>query len=284
MAKATPHVRPARKLASARGRAPRSWPRAVGRWLARAAELLTIMVGLVALGLWWSVPSVAPLAAHNPPTSAFIEMRKAEAAAARKPWRLQWTWRSLDEISPFMRHAVVLAEDDTFWRHDGFDLDALEAAAQSALEAGVEATRRGGSTITQQLAKNLYLSPDRTYVRKARELLIAMRLERDLPKARILELYLNLAEWGDGIFGIEAASRRYYKRSARELSPAQAARLAVALPNPLRRNPAVRAAWLNRRAARLVRSMHAERHITSAQRDVALAELGVGSSSGAAAP
>ncbi|MBK9072132.1 MAG: monofunctional biosynthetic peptidoglycan transglycosylase [Myxococcales bacterium] len=240
------------------------------------AELLTLVGAIVTLGFWWSVPSVTRLAAHNPPTSAFIEMRKQAAAASKKPWRLQWTWRRLDEISPFMRHAVVLAEDDTFWRHDGFDMDALEAAAESALEAGVEATQRGGSTITQQLAKNLYLSPDRTYIRKARELLIAMRLERDLSKERILELYLNLAEWGDGIFGIEAASRRYYKRSARELSPAQAARLAVALPNPFRRNPSVRAAWLGRRAARLVRSMHAQRYISSAQRDLALAELGVG--------
>lgn len=281
MGKAKQFTRPARKAAAAQGARPRSWMRVLARWLARVAELLTLAVAIATLAFWWSVPSVAPLATHNPPTSAFIEMRKAEAAAARKPWRLQWTWRSLDEISPFMRHAVVLAEDDTFWRHDGFDLDALEAAAESALEDGVAATRRGGSTITQQLAKNLYLTPERTYIRKARELLIAMRLERDLPKARILELYLNLAEWGDGIFGIEAASRRYYKRSARDLSPAQAARLAVALPNPFRRNPAVRAAWLGRRAARLIRSMHAQRFITSAQRDVALAELGVASAASA---
>jgi monofunctional biosynthetic peptidoglycan transglycosylase len=172
-----------------------------------------------------------------------------------------------------LRHAVVRAEDAKFWKHEGVDWEAVKKAAERNVGKGDLAI--GGSTITQQLAKNLYLSPSRDPIRKLRELFIARRLEQQLSKQRILELYLNVAEWGPGVFGAEAAARRWFGRSASRLTPLQAARLAVALPNPRKRSPRVRAYWLRRKAARLVWSMWRSGLIDAAARDAAFAELGV---------
>ena len=152
------------------------------------------------------------------------------------------------------------------------DWDAVEKAAEKNWKKGKVAV--GGSTITQQLAKNLYLSPSKNPLRKLRELLIARRLESDLSKERLLELYLNVAEWGDGVFGAEAAARRWFGLSAAELSPVQAARLAVALPNPRLRAPTARDASLDRKAARLVTALHRRGLLDAAAFDQALAQLG----------
>jgi monofunctional biosynthetic peptidoglycan transglycosylase len=211
------------------------------RWrtiLARLAEAITIALGLGALLLWCSVPNTARLAAENPTTTAFIELRRAEAAAASRELALRWTWRPLGRISRYLRAAVIYAEDANFYRHGGVDWGALEHAVESNLDRGSLAI--GGSTITQQLAKNLYLSPRRSFLRKAREMLIAFSLEERLTKQRILELYLNVVEWGDGVFGAEAAARRWFGHSAQMLTPAEAARLAIALPNPIQRAPNIR--------------------------------------------
>jgi monofunctional glycosyltransferase len=186
--------------------------------------------------LYLTLPDVRALATRNPPTTAFIELRAAEArAAGRKPRRIQ-RWIRYEAISNNLRRAVLVGEDDAFWQHDGVDVEQLRKSIEANLEKGKMA--RGGSTITQQLAKNLYLSPSRNPIRKLREFLIARKLESALSKRRIFEIYLNVIEWGDGIYGADAAARRYFGKSARALSPEEAALMAGAIINPRVHNPA----------------------------------------------
>ena len=211
------------------------------RWrrrLVAAAEIALVVIALGALGLWCSVPNTARLADENPTSTAFIDLRRDQAADAHKKWKLQWQWRPLGKISRYLRAAVVYAEDAHFYTHEGVDWHALESARSRGTSSDGE-LRVGGSTITQQLAKNLYLSPSRNLLRKLREMLIAFSLEDHLSKQRILELYLNVVEWGDGMFGAEAAAQHWFGHSAQSLSPAEAARLAIALPNPFTRDPTV---------------------------------------------
>jgi len=145
------------------------------------------------------------------------------------------SWVPLSRISPYLIKAVLIAEDDKFWRHEGFDYEAIQRAIEKDLKA--KKFKSGGSTITQQLARNLFLSPEKSLIRKISEAVITWRMEKVLSKRRILELYLNVAEWGEGIFGVDAASRHYYGKSSSELTPEEAARLAAILPNPRRYSP-----------------------------------------------
>jgi monofunctional biosynthetic peptidoglycan transglycosylase len=155
-------------------------------------------------------------------------------------------WVSYGRISPFIARAVVVGEDAKFWRHDGFDLPAIKYALEKDLKARKFAL--GGSTITQQLAKNLYLGPDKNPIRKIKEAILTWRIEHTLSKRRILELYLNVVEWGDGIFGIEAASEHYFGHSAALLSAREAAELAAVLPNPIRFKPTSSMRYVARRS------------------------------------
>ncbi|HEY0706516.1 MAG TPA: monofunctional biosynthetic peptidoglycan transglycosylase, partial [Polyangia bacterium] len=228
---------------------------------------------VAALALWASLPDVRPLAKAPPRSTAFIDLRREQAAAAKRRFVLRWQWRPLAQISPFLRAAVVMTEDARFWEHEGVDWDAVENAAEKNWEK-----RRfgiGGSTITQQVAKNLYLSPSKNPIRKLRELFIARRLEDALSKERVLEIYLNVAEWGNGVFGAEAAARHWFGTSAAALTAAQAARLALALPNPRRRAPAVASAGLDRRAAKLVRTLWKRRLLDDVAYEQALTDLRV---------
>src|SRR5256885_11634107 len=170
-----------------------------------------------------TLPDVRPLRSANPSTTAFMDLREHEARGAGRTPRHAQRWIAYNRISPTLKRAVLVAEDDLFWQHEGIDFEQL----QESIEADWTRGRflRGGSTITQQLAKNLYLSPSKNPVRKFRELIIARRLEAELKKARILELYLNVIEWGDGIYGAEAAARAYFQTSAAELSPGEPALL-----------------------------------------------------------
>jgi monofunctional biosynthetic peptidoglycan transglycosylase len=174
-----------------------------------------------------------------------MELRAREAAAAGRPLRHEQRWISYTRISPNLKRAVLAAEDDAFFEHEGVDLEQLKTAIEQDLQKG--RAIRGASTITQQLAKNLYLSPSRDPLRKLRELIIARRLEAALPKARIFEIYLNVIEWGDGIWGAEAASRAYFGASAASLSREQAALLAGSIINPRLYSPAHPPARLLRR-------------------------------------
>jgi monofunctional biosynthetic peptidoglycan transglycosylase len=233
---------------------------------------LALAIGVGFIALIATLPDVRPLAKAPPATTAFIELRREQAKKAGKRFVLRQTWRPVDRISPYLQESVVLSEDAKFWKHEGVDWDAVEKAAEKNWKKGKVAV--GGSTITQQLAKNLYLSPSKNPLRKLRELLIARRLEAELSKERLLELYLNVAEWGDGVFGAEAAARRWFGVSAAELNPVQAARLAVALPNPRLRAPGARDGALDRKAARLVTALHRRGLLDAAALDQALVQLG----------
>jgi len=237
-----------------------------------AFEVLVIALATFALGLWCSVPTTAPLASENPTSTAFIDLRREQAVDAGKPFKLSWQWRPLGKISRYLRAAVVYAEDYHFYTHDGVDWEALESAAEKDFGHGALAI--GGSTITQQLAKNLYLSPRRSFVRKLREMLIAFSLEDHLSKQRILELYLNVVEWGDGVFGAEAAARKWFGTSAQQLTPAQAVRLAIALPNPITRAPDQSSAELTKKAVRLIRLLRMQGLIDAGQEREALDAVG----------
>ena len=205
-------------------------------------RILTFALGALAVVLatfaycWLTLPDVRPLKTQTPTSTAFMRMRQAEAIRAGKSPAYQQRFVRYNRISPNLIRAVLLAEDAGFWGHGGVDWDEIKASLERNIDRGEFS--RGASTITQQLAKNLYLSPSRNPYRKLSEWMIARRLEAELSKQRILELYLNLIEWGDGIWGIEAASLRYFGIPASALSVEQSALLAAAIINPRVYSPA----------------------------------------------
>ena len=203
------------------------------RWKKALLWILASALAAAALFALWVVltwPDVAALAKQRPETTAFIEAAKARG---EKP---EWRWVPYSSISFELRKAVVVSEDLSFFSHRGFDTHEIKIAAREAAEGK---RVRGASTITQQLAKNLWLSPSRSPLRKLRELVLTRQLERHLSKRRILELYLNVAQFGSGIYGAEAAARRYFGVPASELDADQAAQLAAALPRPASWHPGV---------------------------------------------
>ncbi|HZP36466.1 MAG TPA: monofunctional biosynthetic peptidoglycan transglycosylase [Methylomirabilota bacterium] len=222
-------------------------------WPSRLAMLL-----IVAVGVWigveiWTWPSVGRLATSRPRTTAFIEQYRAEQRAAGRPDRVAWTWTPYAAISPAVKRAVLVAEDVNFFSHHGFALDEVQNALSEALRDGE--IPRGASTITQQLAKNLWLSRSRNPLRKAREAVLTWQLERRLPKRRILELYLNVVEFGPGIYGVGAASQHYFGKPASELDDTEAAQLAAVLPNPATWRPGAASPAYRRRVAAILRRM-----------------------------
>ena len=230
-------------------------PVPAGSRLVSAILALPVAVFGLLVYSYLTLPDVRPLRTANPATTAFMELRDNEALAqGRTPHRLQ-RWASYGRISPELKRAVLVAEDDLFWQHEGVDFEQLQESIETDWARGKFS--RGGSTITQQLAKNLYLSPSKNPLRKLRELIIARRLEAELKKARIFELYLNVIEWGDGVYGIESAARTYFRKSAAELSQSEAALLAAAIVNPRLLNPAHPSTRLLRRQQLILRRMGA---------------------------
>lgn len=238
-----------------------------------------MLVAIAVLAVWLTYefltfPSISRLRAENPPTTSLIDQRMDEMRdEGRKP-RKSHSWVPLEAISPNLQRAVIAGEDSRFFDHDGFDWESIQKAWDEAVKEGEKAAkeegdfdpegwippmpkfRRGASTITQQLAKNLYLSQERSFFRKAREAVITYFLERELSKRRILEIYLNVIEWGDGIYGAEAASRHYFRKSAALLTPHEAAFLAAIVPSPLNVfNPKKNRKRVNRRRNILLRRM-----------------------------
>ena len=212
------------------------------------------VVSLLAAGgwlgwTWWTLPDPASLAKTTPRHSALMLDRVEAAREDGKRYRLHHRFVPLSRISPHLQRAVVLSEDQKFWMHDGIDWGETRKAVDSAFKAG--RLGRGASTITQQLAKNLYLSNERSLLRKGKEWILADRIEDALTKKRILELYLNFAEWGDGVFGAEMAARRYFGKSAAGLDAAEAAVLTAMLPSPLTRDPRKPSRNLKRRARKV---------------------------------
>lgn len=197
------------------------------RWIVRGAAAVAAIFVLYA---FWIVAHVLYWAGHNPAETAFMAARLGELREENPDARLAHRWVDYEHVSNHLKRALVAAEDAKFLSHDGFDWEGIQEAMEKNLRKGRVVA--GGSTISQQLAKNLFLSGERTLWRKAQETFITIVLEAVLSKRRILELYLNVIEWGDGVFGAEAAARHYFGRSAANLTPEQAARLAAMAPNP----------------------------------------------------
>ncbi len=208
---------------------------------------LLLLLFVVDIARYLVYPDVGKLVKENPEKSAFMEYREEEWARDGHPdKKIQKRWVSLKNVSPYIIKAVLIGEDDKFWKHEGFDYQAIERAVEKNLLA--KQFKMGGSTISQQLAKNLYLSPSKNPVRKIKEAILTWRIERTLSKRRILELYLNVAEWGDGIFGIGQAARHYYGVTPSTLSAEQASRLAAVLPNPIKFSPTGSAPYVRGRS------------------------------------
>ena len=216
--------------------------------------LAVLAVGFVLhIAYYFISPDVSELKRNNPKKTAFMEYREAQWREEGKNKKLQQKWVYLPQISPYAIKAVLIAEDDKFWKHEGFDFQAMQKALEKDIKK--KTFKAGGSTISQQLAKNLYLSPSKNPVRKIKEAILTWRIEQNLSKKRIIELYLNVAEWGDGIFGIELAAHRYFGKPASALTALECAKLAAVLPNPLKFNPIGDSKYVNARAERIYQIM-----------------------------
>jgi monofunctional biosynthetic peptidoglycan transglycosylase len=225
---------------------PRGARSPIRRWIGRGAAAIGAVAFACLTYAWIRLPDVRVLRTSNPTTTAFMRLRAEEAGRSKgRAARPSWRWVPYRQIAPVLVRAVVVSEDGRFWSHEGVDVEELQIAVEDAWSKGAEL--RGASTITQQLAKNLYLSPSRDPFRKVVELMIARRLEAELSKTRILELYLNVVEWGDGIWGAEAAARAYFGVPASAVTAEQAALLAGALINPRVYSPAAPNARLRAR-------------------------------------
>ena len=223
------------------------------RWVGRALAAVAAVAFALLAYAYLTLPDVRPLRTSNPATTAFMDLRAREARArGRTPRRVQ-IWVGYGAISRDLVRAVLVAEDDAFWEHEGIDFTQIQESLQADWERG--RLVRGASTITQQLAKNLYLSPSRNPIRKLRELILARRLEAELKKSRILEIYLNVIEWGDGVYGAEAAARTYFHKRALDLTPTESAMLAAVIINPRVLNPSRPTARVIRRQQLILRRM-----------------------------
>lgn len=233
------------------------------------------MLALVAWVVWsWvTLPDPTALRTSTPESSALMLARVQEAATRRTNYRLHHQFVPLSRIAPVMQRAVLLGEDQNFWQHQGLDWAELRKAADAAVRE--RKLGRGASTITQQTVKNLYLSNDRSLLRKGKEALLARRLEKAVSKQRILELYLNFAEWGDGVFGVEMAARIYFKKSAAQLDAAEAAVLTAMLPSPLTRDPRKPNKNLRVRAKKIGRLLVQAGLTSQATMNVRLNDLGM---------
>jgi monofunctional biosynthetic peptidoglycan transglycosylase len=203
---------------------------------------VTVAIGTVILmyvAVTW--PDVRALARENPTTTAFIERYRARQRAAGRSTAVEWRWATTTEISAHLKRAVVAAEDLEFFSHDGFSTSEIRAALRDAWND--REAPRGASTITQQLAKNLWLSPSRNPLRKLKEAVLTRQLERHLSKRRILEIYLNVVEFGPGVYGAAAAAQRYFGKPAANLEEHEAAQLAAGLPRPASWHPGVESSY-----------------------------------------
>nr|WP_240001861.1 monofunctional biosynthetic peptidoglycan transglycosylase [Parvibium lacunae] len=229
--------------------------RLIGRWIGWSLAVLIaafLLLQLWYLGwvLWWNW--------QNPVSTSFMRIQaESLQQASGRPVALKYRWVDYSQISNHLKRAVIVAEDDTFVDHDGVNWESLEKAYWNNQRKGKKI--KGGSTITQQLAKNLFLTGERSYWRKGQELLITWMLEAVMSKRRILELYLNVAEWGEGVFGAQAGALHHYGIPAAQLSSQQAARMAAMLPRPRYYDKRRDAPYLQQYSSRILGRMpHAE--------------------------
>jgi len=230
-------------------------------WRKRIIQSVVIAVILylgIDVGKYFFTPDVEWLARQNPRLTEMMVHQERRPEKAGKRIAIRHAWVPLKKISPYVVQAVIIGEDDKFWQHRGFDFEAIQRAFREDIKE--RRFKSGGSTITQQLAKNLFLKPTKNPVRKIKEAILAWRMERVLEKERILEIYLNVAEWGESIYGVEAAALHYYGKRASSLTPMQAARLAAALPNPRRYSPVGSSGFVRNRS-RIIYSVMKKRGI-----------------------
>jgi monofunctional biosynthetic peptidoglycan transglycosylase len=208
--------------------------------------VLVVFLLATALKVLSALPEVAELKDRNPASSALMEQRRREAAQKNRTFRVHHRWVAYGAIPQLLKDAVRVSEDGSFFQHRGVDFNELWVAVKQSWQE--DKALRGASTITQQLAKNLYLSTERSFLRKLREFVIAKKLEAALSKDRIFHLYLNVIEFGPGVFGVEAAARQYFGKSVGELNLEEIVRLTAVIPRPLIENPTVDSRWLKWRA------------------------------------
>lgn len=199
--------------------------------------------------------SLRSLRRNNPLKTAMMEQRQEEADQAGKKFIIQKRWVPLNKISKHLVNAVIISEDGMFFTHEGVDWYEIGESIEKNIVKRKAA--RGGSTISQQLSKNLYLSTSKDPLRKLKELVITLRMERMLSKRRILEIYLNVIEWGDGVFGAEAAARKYFGKSAAQLTREEAAQLAAVIPSPRKYQPNILSKYVQRRSSIILSRMSA---------------------------
>ncbi len=223
----------------------------LSRILTRGLMLLLLI--FCAIQLWYFL-QVCWFTYIDPASSAMMQNQQAIQVAKNPAFKIKHQWVAISKISPNLQRAVMTAEDAKFNTHNGFDWDGIKLAYKKNIKRGRIVA--GGSTISQQLAKNLFLSASKTPWRKAQEAIITMMIELIMPKQRILELYLNLVEWGNGIFGAQAAAQHYFHRSAQYLSKYQSANLAAMLPNPRYYDKHRYTPFLHKKTARIVQQMH----------------------------
>jgi monofunctional glycosyltransferase len=272
--KAAGHAPPGVPAAPFRGGGPTRTK--AGLWKTAAflgkqfASALGLVAGLAVLGGLWGglfwlyrVPDLDVLKTQNPEATRLMTIREGQALAAGRKYRRSHQWVPLKKMSPHLAHAVVAAEDGRFYQHKGLDYEALEESFRFNIQT--KKYSRGGSTITQQVAKNLFLSPQKTILRKIKEAIIARELERTLTKERILEIYLNIAEWGEGIFGAEAAARAYFRKPASALTVDEAAALTAVLPSPRRNSPRGENRFVTRRKAWVLRRLEATGYLPKSE-------------------
>ncbi len=228
------------------------------RWTkANKLKAIVVVVGSLLFLQYLSLPnnSLQSLRKNNPKRTAMMAQRNGEVASSDKLFAIQQQWVPISRMSKNLINAVIVSEDGMFYEHDGVDWYELEESIIKNLEKGKAV--RGGSTISQQLSKNLYLSTSKDPVRKLKELIITLRMERTLSKRRILEIYLNVIEWGNGIFGAEAASKIYFGKSASQLTREEAAQMAAVIPSPRKFQPNVMSRYVARRSSIILNRMSA---------------------------
>ena len=222
-----------------------------------AALAFGILLASAAYVFW--LPDVTLLKRHNPTVTSYMLIKERQAAVNGKKLGRDIVWTGWDGISENLKHAVLVAEDDTFYRHKGVEWESMRRALKTNWKT--RSLAKGGSTITQQVAKNLYLSPSKNPLRKIKEILIARKLEGALGKRRIFEIYLNIAEWGKGIYGAQAASQAYFGKNASELTPEEAAALAAVLPSPRRYSPTKGTRFMEARKSQIIGRMRASGYL-----------------------
>jgi monofunctional biosynthetic peptidoglycan transglycosylase len=225
--------------------------------------LILFSAGSVVAYIYLSLPAISYLKSQNPATTALIEQRLREAQRAGRILKVRQIWVGFDGIPALLKESVRVSEDARFYEHAGIDYEEISEAAKKNLEQGRWA--RGASTITQQLAKNLYLSTEKSLVRKLKEFFLALQLERELSKNRIFHLYLNVIELGPGVFGVEAAARHYFSKSVGRLSLEEMVRLTAVIPKPLSESPVRPSRWLKWKARWILSVLRKTGHITAGQ-------------------